>query len=280
MALEGTLRDFSLPDIIQLISLGRKDGAVRLVGPDGEQGNIYFKNGRITSATFGETLPQDAIYTFFTWNDVSFSFVEGAEAPQSAIQLTQSNESIIMEGTQRADEWQRLRERVPTLDVVITLMSDPMVGGREINLRPDEWKVLTLINGHDDVRSIARRSGFGDFKTAKIVYNLLLTGLVQVAEKESPAPPATPGADLYEQLAVIATPQLATARVFLDDAFRRQGRDRGQPMPLDAAIGICSQFERATAMLLGPSRARTLADLMRVQVRQVYGKIERLKVKG
>jgi hypothetical protein len=271
MALEGTLRDFSLPDIIQLISLGRKSGAVRLVGPDTEQGSIYFKNGRITSATMVEMLPQDAIYTFFTWNDGSFSFAEGAEAPENATPLTQSNESIIMEGTRRADEWQRLRERVPSLDIVITLMSDPMAGGREINLRPDEWKVLTLVNGHDDVRSIARRSGFGDFKTAKIIYNLLLAGLVQVMEEEAPPPPAPPGADLYDQLAVIATPHITTARVFLDDAFRRQGRDPGQPMPLDAAIGICNQFERAIGMLLGPSRARALADQMRARTRQVYG---------
>jgi Domain of unknown function (DUF4388) len=272
MALEGTLRDFSLPDIIQLISLGRKSGAVRLVGPDTEQGSIYFKNGRITSATMADMLPQDAIYTFFTWNDGSFSFAEGAEAGESVIPLTQSNESIIMEGTRRADEWQRLRERVPSLDIVITLMSDPMAGGREINLRPDEWKVLTLVNGHDDVRSIARRSGFGDFKTAKIVYNLLLAGLVQVMEEEAPLPPpATPGADLYDQLAMIATPQIATARVFLDDAFRRQGRDPGQPMPLDAAIGICNQFERAVGMLLGPSRARALTDQMRARTRQIYG---------
>jgi hypothetical protein len=272
MALEGTLRDFSLPDIIQLISLGRKSGAVGLVGPEDEQGSIYFRNGRIVSAVLGEMLPQDAIYTFFTWGDGTFTFSEGLEAPEVSAPLTQSNESIIMEGTRRADEWQRLRERVPSLDIVITLMSDPMAGGREINLRPDEWKVLTLVNGHDNVRLIARRSGFGDFKTAKIIYNLLLAGLVQVVEEEAPLPlPITPGADLYEQLAVIAQTQIATARVFLDDAFRRMGRDPGQPLPLDAALGIVNQFERAVGMLLGPSRARALADQMRGRVRQIYG---------
>ncbi len=272
MALEGTLQDFSLPDIIQLISLGRKSGAVLLTGPDDERGSIYFRQGRVASATLDDMLPQDAIYTFFTWNNGSFSFAEGIEPPDTAIPLTQTNESIIMEGTRRADEWQLLRELVPSLDIVISLMSDPMAGGREINLRPDEWKVLTLVNGHDDVRSIARRSGFGEFKTAKIVYNLLVAGLVQVVEEEAPPPPPpTPGADLYDQLAVIAVPQLATARVFLDDAFRRMGRDPGQPMPLDAAIGICNQFEKAVGMLLGPSRARALADQMRARVRQVYG---------
>lgn len=272
MALEGTLRDFSLPDIIQLISLGRKSGAVKLIGPDKEQGSIYFKGGRVTSATLGDMLPQDAVYTFFTWNEGSFSFTDGVEPPENTIPLTQSNESIIMEGTRRADEWQRLRERVPSLDIVINLMSDPMAGGREINLRPDEWKVLTLVNSHDNIRTIARRSGFGEFKTAKIVYNLLLAGLVQVVEEQPPTPPpALPGADLYDQLAMIAEPQIATARVFLDDAFRRVGRERGQPMPLDAGVNICNQFERAIGMLLGPSRARTLADQMRARVRQVYG---------
>ena len=274
MALEGTLSDFSLADIIQLISLGRKTGEVVIDAGNNGDGSIFFRGGRIVTARLSDMPAFDAIYTFFTFDDGTFRFVEGTEPPGDVTPLNVSNESIIMEGTRRADEWQRLRERISSLDLVVGLMSDPMASGREeINLRPDEWKVLTLVNGQQDIRAIARRSGFGDFKTAKIIYNLMLAGLVQVIVEEPVAALPAPalGVDLYDSLSTIATQQIPTARVFLDDAFRRMGVAVGQPAPFDSAMGICSQFEKAVGMLLGPSRARSLGEQMRAYVRQNYG---------
>lgn len=49
MALEGTLRDFSLADIFQLIGLQRKTGALTLSGP-ADTVSILFEKGRIVGA--------------------------------------------------------------------------------------------------------------------------------------------------------------------------------------------------------------------------------------
>jgi competence protein ComGC len=49
MALEGTLSDFSLPDIFQLISLQRKSGVLTLKGKD-DIVTVFFKEGKILAA--------------------------------------------------------------------------------------------------------------------------------------------------------------------------------------------------------------------------------------
>jgi len=49
MALEGTLSDFSLPDIFQLISLQRKSGVLTLTGKD-DVVAVFFKDGNILAA--------------------------------------------------------------------------------------------------------------------------------------------------------------------------------------------------------------------------------------
>jgi hypothetical protein len=51
MALEGTIRDFGLPDIFQLIGLQRKTGLLTLTNErDGESVTVTFENGMVVMA--------------------------------------------------------------------------------------------------------------------------------------------------------------------------------------------------------------------------------------
>lgn len=49
MALEGTIKDFGLPDIFQLIGLQRKTGVLTLSN-DKEQVTVAFENGMVVMA--------------------------------------------------------------------------------------------------------------------------------------------------------------------------------------------------------------------------------------
>ena len=51
MAFEGTLKDFPLPDILQLIALQRKTGVLTLEGPD-DAATVYFQDGALVWARF------------------------------------------------------------------------------------------------------------------------------------------------------------------------------------------------------------------------------------
>src|SRR5579859_1869933 len=124
MALEGTLKDFPLPDIIQLLSLSRKTGAVEILCSDGfGTGRLYFHQGKVVTATLEDLPAADAAYAFFTFPGGSFLFYENDLPPANAAPITISNEFLIMEGIRRADEWEKLRDRVPSLDLVLGLVA-------------------------------------------------------------------------------------------------------------------------------------------------------------
>ncbi len=190
MALEGTLNDFPLPDIIQLLSLSRKTGSVEIVGTDGfGTGKLFFQQGRVVSASLRDLSPLEAAFEFFTFPNGTFRFLENDPPPGNGPAITVSNESLIIDGIRRADEWDQVRGRVESLDMVLGLVTDPVAGSGDINLKPDEWRVLTMINGRETIRQIARKTEFGDFKTARIIYQLLDSGLIEPLGVATPPEP-------------------------------------------------------------------------------------------
>ena len=60
MALAGTLKDFGLPDIVQLIGLQRKSGTLHL-DTTGESVKVIFENGEIVAAESSMARPSDRI---------------------------------------------------------------------------------------------------------------------------------------------------------------------------------------------------------------------------
>jgi hypothetical protein len=47
MALRGSLKDFSLPDVFQLITFSRKTGVLRISGPGDAAGAVWFRDGEV-----------------------------------------------------------------------------------------------------------------------------------------------------------------------------------------------------------------------------------------
>lgn len=266
MPLQGDLSEFSLADIIQLVDLSKQTGAVHISGEqDGKkvEGWVYFRGGQVISARLGRLSPLEALYTLFTISSGSFSFEEEAELPPREINA--SNETLIIEGIRRVDEWATLKDRAPPLDAVLGLVTAPDQHQQEISLEPEEWRVLTLVDGRNTVADIAQRSGLGEFRTCQIVAHLLEAGLVEKREVHI-------GERLFEELGRIAVDNLGhSARVLLEDAFRRQGLDpKGDAEPAQIQA-VCVGFERSISLLVGPSRAHRLVEDMRTRARQIFG---------
>lgn len=184
MALAGDLSEFPLTDIIQLVDLSKKTGAVHLQGKRGAQhieGWIYFRDGKIVGAELPGMSPLEAAYTFFTFSSGPFTFHDDIVLEQPTI--TVSNEVIIMEGVMRQDAWASIQEHIPSPAMVPRLVPNPASGTTEINLEAEEWRVLTMVNGANTVRQIAQRSGLGEFRTCEIIAQLLANGLIEKREE-------------------------------------------------------------------------------------------------
>lgn len=108
-------------------------------------------------------------------------------------------EALLMEGARRIDEWSRISDRVPSLLAIprLTALQDDRQAPM-LDLLPSEWEVLTMIDGTLDLRAIASSLARTEFDTAKVVYGLVSTGVVElvvppsVAERVAARAPTPP----------------------------------------------------------------------------------------
>jgi response regulator RpfG family c-di-GMP phosphodiesterase len=102
----GSLREMSLPDMVQVLFHGRKTGKLRIhaTGPDGGagQGEIHFQNGDVVNALWAEQRGAEAFYAMLKLADGEFgldpSFKPGARV------ISESAEGLLLEGMRRLDE--------------------------------------------------------------------------------------------------------------------------------------------------------------------------------
>jgi len=265
MALEGDLSEFHLTDIIQLLDLSKKTGAVFLHGYRGQQqfdGWLYFRDGKIVGARLGNLAPIEAAYTFFTFTSGPFRFHDDVQLDVPTI--TQSNEMIIMEGIMRQEAWVRIQEQVPSLSMIPRLVPNPAATGNEINLEADEWRVLTMVNGKNTVAQIAQRSSLGEMRTCEIIAQLLTSGLIERREVHLTE-------TLFPELERIVMTSLGTsAMVLLQDAYDRAGiRDQGTATR-EQVLAALDFFESATIRAFGLNRVRNPVVDLRAHVQQVF----------
>lgn len=265
MALEGDLSEFPLTDIIQLVDLSKKTGAVSLRGRRGQEqleGWLYFRDGKIIGAHLGDLPPAEAAYTFFTFTSGPFRFHDDVQLDTPTI--TQSNEMIIMEGIMRQDAWARLQQQVPSLSMIPRLVPNPAATGGEINLEADEWRVLTMVNGKNTVGQIAQRSGLGELRTCEIIARLLSSGLIEKREIHLDEV-------LFPEMERIVAATLGgSARGLLDDAYQRAGIQSRAHATREQVAAALDYFEVAVMRAFGPGRARQPLTDLRAFVQQVF----------
>ncbi|MDH4208054.1 MAG: DUF4388 domain-containing protein [Anaerolineae bacterium] len=124
MALEGSLRELSLTNIIQLNCNEMNTATVCLTHED-QEGLICFADGAIVHAEAGHLSGEDAVYELLSWPDGSFVVRQGEQAPRRTISSNWN--SLLLEGIRRVDEGEPLSEesvRVETSPAVSAATDD------------------------------------------------------------------------------------------------------------------------------------------------------------
>ncbi|MFL5508766.1 MAG: DUF4388 domain-containing protein [Gemmatimonadaceae bacterium] len=173
MAIKGSLKEASLPDVLQLLSMGKKTGCLGLSFHD-SFGSIYFDNGRICHAAIVNRPldTENSVYTLFTWTSGTFNFEQGVEPEEGAERVSVDPQSLLLEGARRVDEWSLIEKKIPSFDVVFSLDRPRLMMNRD-PLSPEQEAMLPLIDGHRDINGLIRDSGLGEFEVGKALYGLL-----------------------------------------------------------------------------------------------------------
>lgn len=173
MAIKGSLKEASLPDVLQLLSMGKKSGCLGLSFHD-SFGQIYFDGGRICHASIVNRPldTENSVYTLFTWTSGTFNFEPGVEPEDGAERVSVDPQSLLLEGARRVDEWSLIEKKIPSFDVVFSLDRPRLMMNRD-PLSPEQESLLPIIDGHRDINGLIRDSGLGEFEVGKALYGLL-----------------------------------------------------------------------------------------------------------
>ena len=100
----GSLAEMGLPDVVQILSNGRKSGrlSIRALGFSGD---IAFRDGLIFEARFGDLEGAEAFYAMLLATDENFALDTTYVPARNVVQ--QSTEGLLLEGMRRLDERSR-----------------------------------------------------------------------------------------------------------------------------------------------------------------------------
>lgn len=128
----------------------------------------------------------NSVYPLFTWSEGDFQFESGSVTKDGVITVPIDLENVIMQGTRRLEQWERLQEELPDLSVSLKFADRPRANFRDINLSVEEWRIISFINPRNTIRQIAQYNDMSDFEIRRIVYGLLQAGLVEIVQFEHP----------------------------------------------------------------------------------------------
>jgi len=149
-------------------------------------GEILIEQGAITPKELERQVRlqiEEVVFELMGWSEGYFAFEEGSGAALPAEALIRIPTSVLlMEAARRIDEWSRIEKKIPHLGIVPTLA--PAGEGTDvIDLLPDEWEVLSVVDAQRDVRGIAQALGAPEFDVAKTLFGLASAGIILLEDR-------------------------------------------------------------------------------------------------
>lgn len=130
---------------------------------------------------------EEDVYELFFLTGGEFEFVDGEplegifDPEQEAVEVAVNTSNLIMEAARRLDEWDKMKELVPSTEEIF--LPQPaltwMASGGE--LEPLEARLLDFLDGSRDVETVVEESSFSRFEVMRTLLGFLERGLVRSA---------------------------------------------------------------------------------------------------
>ncbi len=146
----------------------------------------------------------ETIYDIFLWPEGAFQFLDGEIPQRPMVPIAIDVTGIVMEGLRRFDEWQRIRGRIRSQRDVPTIVAPVDVE----SLAEPHRLILRAIDGVRSLAEIATATHNPEFPVARLVFDLLESGHVELtpapalaAPKSSELTPEDPYETVFEEAA-------------------------------------------------------------------------------
>jgi hypothetical protein len=176
----GDLAQVKLFDVLKPLFSGKKTGKIIIKGKEG--GELYLELGNITHAKTNSAIGEYAFF-FLMGLKVGKASFEPDEAPSERT-ISISTEQLLLNWSYRKQEWDKLKEVIPSTSTVFRLSLQKSPENKNINA--DQWNVLALCNGTKTIAEIAAALSWDEFKTSKILFQIVQLGLLEKVEDQKP----------------------------------------------------------------------------------------------
>ena len=191
-ALEGV--EDSLPAILQRANVFSAE-QVRMIQTnmagrtDRDIAQVLITSGRLQQQVVVKSVRDsilNLVYQVFSWHEGQFRFEPSKLPVQGKITTSIALENVIMEGSRRVKEWERLQDELPDLDIPLKFAERPTTPLRDVNLSVEEWRVISFVSPSNTIRQIAQFNNMSELQIRRIVYSLLQAGLVEIIRPPRP----------------------------------------------------------------------------------------------
>ncbi len=177
--ISGDLENTRCPEIIKILSLGKRSGRLFLTNGS-DSGNIFFTDGEVIHAQCGSLNGIKAIQEIAVWTSGEYRFF--VDEPADMQTIIMGIDEVLAETTSHLRQMDKITSLIPSSSAVYAL--EPDIRDKEIQLKSIQWRVLTTIDGKKSIADIAQGINLGVSDCMKILYTLLRMGLLRDAARQ------------------------------------------------------------------------------------------------
>jgi hypothetical protein len=173
-------------------------------------GSILIAEGLLKEEALRRSLQakaEETVYDLFLWPEGKFEFKDGEMPANISVFIDLDVTGVILEGVRRVDEWQRIKEILPSTSVTFRVMIGH--GLPDSAVEKEALKLASLDKSLAEISMELRRS---EFEAASVMFELHQRGLVQVDSVGEEAAAAADLVGTIKDLLSVAQQRLAERR--------------------------------------------------------------------
>jgi len=175
--LKGNLQSIGLTDVVQLLSVNKKTGELR-VSNGKDHGVLFVLDGEVIHAEMALLKGESAAFEALEWERGEFEFVPAKVKAGGSIR--RSVPDLLMESARNSDSRKRLRTFFPSLDAVpwATLPEPALSAG--LKLFAEDRKVIPFFDGYRDFHQVMQSTEQSEVTVLQAALRLLEPGRLEV----------------------------------------------------------------------------------------------------
>ncbi|RMF68573.1 MAG: DUF4388 domain-containing protein, partial [Calditrichaeota bacterium] len=238
----GRLEEVSIEELIKKFGAERRTGVLTIYGENNHSGEIYFREGAVVNARFGNFKAEKAVYQMLPWRQGHYMMMFKPVNVED--EITVSNLGLLLQGFKRLQDRDKLLKQLPPMDTVFvkTSVFEQLLRRRSVST--DAMRFISLLDGQRTMADIIDESTYDDLKTLERLLKLYQQGFIRpINAAEEPADaPVLPKADKAPPTPQVAIPSPPEP---IPEAPATPQNDREenlpQPQPDDAAFAPAGQ---------------------------------------